>query len=281
MNSKILRAQKIEITEYFLYKKISRIVKDKKNKEIIDRIALQEKSHYEIWKEITKKSIKPSYFHVYFYYYLTRIFGLSFGLKFMERGESLAIKLYSDLKGEYPQLARMIKEEQEHEQKLLSLINSKTLDNVGSIILGLNDALVELTGALAGFTLALANTQIIAMVGLITGIAASFSMAASSYLAKKEDRSKNPITAGITTGISYLITVAILVAPFFVLQNAFIALGTTLLLAITIIFVFNFYTSISRGLPFKRKFAEMACISLGVAAINFGIGYMVKQYFKI
>lgn len=281
MNPKILRAQKIEITEYFLYKKISKIVKDKKNKEIIERIAAQEKSHYELWKEITKKNVRPSYFHINFYYYLTRIFGLSFGLKFMERGESLALKLYDELKGEHPQLAKMVKEEQEHEEKLLTLINSKTLDNVGSIILGLNDALVELTGALAGFTLALAETRTIAMVGLITGIAASFSMAAASYLASKEDRTKNPITAGITTGLSYIITVIILVFPFFVFHSQFIALATTLSLAIAIIFVFNFYTSISRGVSFKRKFGEMAIISLGLAAVNFGIGYLIKTYFGI
>lgn len=281
MNKKILKAQKIEITEYHLYKKIAKIVKDKRNREIIERMAAQEKSHYELWKEITKKTVRPSYFYINIYYYLTRLFGISFGLKLLERGESLAIKLYDELKGEHPELAKMVKEEQEHEEKLLSLINSRHLENVGSIILGLNDALVELTGALAGFTLALANTQIIAMVGLITGIAASFSMAASSYLAAKEDKHKKPLIAGISTGVSYIITVIILVAPYFLFTNPFIALGNTLILAILIIFIFNFYTSVARNISFKKKFTEMAIISLGTATINFGIGYAVKQYFYL
>jgi len=281
MNPKILQAQKNEITEYYLYKKISKTIKDKKNREIIERIAQQEKNHYEEWKEITKIEVQPSFLLVNIYYYFARIFGLSFGLKFMERGESLALKLYDELKNDYPGLAKMVKEEQEHEEKLLTMINSKTLDNVGSIILGLNDALVELTGALAGFTLALAETRIIAMVGLITGIAASLSMAASSYLAAKEDEKKNPITACFSTGFSYVLTVIVLITPYFIFTNPFWALATTLALVIFIIFIFNFYISIAKSTSFKRKFGEMAIISLSTAAINFGIGYLVKQYFEI
>jgi VIT1/CCC1 family predicted Fe2+/Mn2+ transporter len=282
MNSKILRAQKHEISEYYLYKKIAKSVKDKKIREIISLMAEQEKSHYEVWKTITKKSVRPSWLRVNFYYYLSRIFGLSFGLKFMERDEGLAIKLYSELKNDHPHLAKMIKEEQEHEQKLLSLINSKVLDNVSSIILGLNDALVELTGALAGFTFALAETKIIAMVGLITGVAAALSMAASSYLAAKEDQhKKSPVLAGLLTGSSYIVAVIILVSPFFFWHNPFYALATTLLFVLFIIFIFNFYIAISRGTSFKKKFAEMALISLGAALINFGIGYLVKIYFGV
>jgi VIT1/CCC1 family predicted Fe2+/Mn2+ transporter len=46
---------------------------------------------------------------------------------------------------------------------------------------------VELTGALSGLTLAFRNTRLIAMAGLITGIAASLSMAGSEYLATKSE----------------------------------------------------------------------------------------------
>jgi VIT1/CCC1 family predicted Fe2+/Mn2+ transporter len=282
MNSKILRAQRHEISEYYLYKKIAKSVKDKKTKEIISLMAEQEKSHYEVWKSITQKTVRPSWIRVNFFYYLARIFGLSFGLKFMERDEGLAIQLYNEMRNEHPQLAKMIKEEQEHEQKLLSLINSKVLDNVSSIILGLNDALVELTGALAGFTFALADTKIIAMVGLITGVAAAFSMAASSYLAAKEDaHKKNPLFAGLLTGSSYIVAVIILVCPFFLWANPFYALINTLAFVLFIIFIFNFYIAISRGTSFKKKFAEMALISVGAALINFGIGYLVKNYFGV
>ena len=50
---------------------------------------------------------------------------------------------------------------------------------MGSVVLGLNDELVEFTGALAGFTLALSDHRLIALTGSITGIAAALSMASS------------------------------------------------------------------------------------------------------
>ena len=66
----------------------------------------------------------------------------------------------------------------------------------GSIVLGLNDALVELTGALAGLTLALQDTKLIALTGSITGIAAALSMGASEYLStKSEDVDRSPVKA--------------------------------------------------------------------------------------
>ncbi|MBM3232434.1 rubrerythrin family protein, partial [Candidatus Pacearchaeota archaeon] len=41
----------------------------------------------------------------------------------------------------------------------------------GAVVLGLNDALVELSGALVGLSFALMETKTIATVGLITGFA--------------------------------------------------------------------------------------------------------------
>ena len=73
----------------------------------------------------------------------------------------------------------MYKSEQEHEAALIELIDEERLRYISSMVLGLNDALVELTGALAGFTFALGNTTTIAMAGFITGSAATLSMAAS------------------------------------------------------------------------------------------------------
>ena len=50
------------------------------------------------------------------------------------------------------------------------------LEYMGSVVLGLNDALVEFTGALAGFTLALSDSRLTALTGSITGIAAALSI---------------------------------------------------------------------------------------------------------
>jgi VIT1/CCC1 family predicted Fe2+/Mn2+ transporter len=153
---------------------------------------------------------------------------------------------------------------------------------VSSIVLGLNDALVELTGALAGLTLAFQNTRLVALTGLITGIAAALSMGGSEYLATKaEEGAKEPLKASLYTGVAYVIAVAILIMPFMTLSNIFAALGWTLANAILIILVFTYYTSVAKGYSFRRRFGEMAAISLGVAVISFFIGLAVRRFFGI
>jgi VIT1/CCC1 family predicted Fe2+/Mn2+ transporter len=150
------------------------------------------------------------------------------------------------------------------------------------VVLGLNDALVVLTGALAGLTLALQNVKLIALSGLITGIAASLSMAASEYLStRSEDTKKRPVRAAIYTGIAYIITVALLVLPYLIIQNYIVDLVIALTTAVIIIAVFNYYISVAKGESFRERFLEMAGLSLGVALFSFVIGYFIRQWLGI
>lgn len=152
---------------------------------------------------------------------------------------------------------------------------------MGSIVLGLNDALVELMGVLAGLTFGFQDAKLVAYSGLITGIAAAMSMAGSEYLSTKteHDRRIQPIRAALYTGIAYLCTVVALIFPYFVCNNIYIALGITIGIAILIIALFNFYSSVAQGHPFKKRFLEMVTISLGVALISFLVGILVKNLF--
>ena len=115
----------------------------------------------------------PGSLKVFFYFIVSKLLGLTFGLKLMERGEEGAQINYSAITEHVPEAQRILEDEKKHEDELLSLIDEERLNYVGSIVLGLNDALVELTGTLAGLTFALQNTKLIALAGLITGIAAS------------------------------------------------------------------------------------------------------------
>ncbi len=275
---KVLKFQKNEITEYIIYAKLGTQATGK-NSEILKKISQDELMHYNILKEITKIDVKPSGPKIFVYYLIARLLGLSFGLRFMEAGEKKVQESYMKIKNLSPKLKSVIKDEEEHEAKLLSMIESTELQYSGSIILGLNDALVELTGALAGLTFALNNTKIIAAVGMITGIAASLSMAASEYLSSKEEQKKSPLRASVYTGFAYIIAVILLIMPYLILNNPYLSLAVTLLIGILIIFVFNVYVSVARNTPFRNKFLKMVAISLSVAAINFVIGIIVKKFF--
>ncbi|MCF7923583.1 MAG: VIT1/CCC1 transporter family protein [Candidatus Izimaplasma sp.] len=274
---KIKGFQRAEITEYYVYQFIAKKEKNKDNKKILKSIADDELKHYQIWEEISKIKIKPDKIKILFYKIITFIFGYTFALQIMERGEESAIDVYSQL-DEYDDIIKKITlEEEEHEKKLLDLLDEERLNYVGSMVLGLNDALVELSGTLAGLTFAFQNTQLISLSGLITGVAASLSMAASGYLSSKADGKENALKSSIYTGSAYIITVILLVLPYLLITNPFIALGIMLGVVVFIVFFFNLYISIAKNLNFKKRFLQMAVISLGVAALSFVIGIGIEH----
>lgn len=274
--------QRVEITEYHIYKRLAKNIKDPENSKILDQIADDELRHYNDWKKYTQREIKPNMWNVWKYYLISRIFGYTFGIKLMEQGEEKAQENYAQLKGKIPDIDKWIHEEEIHEQKLIAMLDEERLRYAGSVVLGLNDALVELTGALAGLTLALQNVKLIALSGLITGIAASLSMAASEYLAtRSEDTEKHPVRAAIYTGIAYIITVALLVLPYLLFENYILDLLITLTIGVGIIAIFNYYISVAKDESFKKSFLEMAGLSLGVATFSFIIGYFIRQWLGV
>ncbi len=279
---KIMKAQRDEISEYNVYRSLSSIVKDEKQARVLQKIAKEELSHYEFFKGLSKKEVGPSRFKTNFYVFLARTMGLNFALKLMERGEDIAQDTYTKIRDISPKIEEVVNDESRHENELLDMINEERLKYMSSVVLGLNDALVELSGALVGFTLALQQTRIVGIVGLITGIAASMSMAASEYLSTRhEETDKDPLKASLYTGSAYLGTVVLLVFPYFISSNILFCLGLLLMDALLLIATFNYYISVAKGVSFRKRFLEMGGISLGIAAVNFIIGLVIRNVFKI
>lgn len=148
----------------------------------------------------------------------------------------------------------------------------------GAIVLGLNDALVELSGALVGLSFALVETQVIATVGLITGFAAAMSMAASEYLSAKEDHNKRPLKAATYTGIAYILAVIALVLPYFFFDNVYTATAVMFSIVVLTIAGYTKYDSKIHNESFKSKFFEMLAITLSVSVISFLFGTLVKNF---
>ncbi|MGV8150237.1 MAG: VIT1/CCC1 transporter family protein [Candidatus Woesearchaeota archaeon] len=276
----MLAAQKNEITEHIIYSRLAKKSRDVHNKKTLERLSSDELKHYEILKKHTKIDVSPKRFKIWFYSFLATIFGISFTIRLMEHGEEYAQKLYSQQKDK--DFKVLLVDEHRHEKDLIEILKDSRVEYAGSIVLGLNDALVELTGALAGLSLALANGKLIAVIGGITGFAAAMSMAASSYLSSKEEKNNKDAFKGATyTGVAYLITVTLLILPFIFINNVFISMVVMLCITILIIAVYTFYISTAKGTGFWPKFIEMALISLTVAAISFVIGWIVRRYIGV
>lgn len=282
LRQRLLAAQANEITEYNIYTRIAATLPREENRKILEQIAADELRHYNEWKLYTKQEVSPKWLLVWFYVLVARLFGFTFGVKLMEQGEESAQANYSEIAKSIPDAVRIHREEEEHEDRLLDMLDEERLRYAGSVVLGLNDALVELTGALAGLTLALQNVQLIALSGLITGIAASLSMAASEYLStRSEATDKHPVRAAVYTGIAYIITVTLLILPYLLLHNEYVCLAISLTTAVLIIAAFNYYISVAKGENFRRRFTEMAGLSLSVAGFSFVIGYFIRLWLGV
>lgn len=282
LRKRLLHAQQMEITEYRIYRRLAEVEKQEHNRGVLTRISDQEMQHYQLLKKYTGEDQAPDMIRYWWFSTVVLLFGLTFSIKLLERTEDTAQAMYSELSRETPELASLIPEEDAHERELIALIDEEWLRYVGALVLGLNDALVELTGTLAGLSFALQQTRLIAIAGLITGIAASLSMAASEYLSTASESGRlNPLKAALYTGATYFVTVILLVVPYFTFESYILSFAITLIFAILVILTFTFYISVAKGLPFKRRFAEMAGLSMGVALISFILGALIRIFLGI
>lgn len=279
----VRRMQRNEATESVIYRKIARFAKGEENKKTLLRLADEEAAHARIWEEYTGERAKPKRGKILYYTFLARVLGFTFAVKLMERGEEGAQDEYAALLEEVPESEAIRTQEEEHEAALLAMLDEERLKYVGSMVLGLNDALVELAGSLAGFTFALQNTRLVALSGLIVGISATFSMASSEFLAAKSEGRNDALKSCSYTGVAYLVAVVLLVLPYllFAPQMYIPALVCMLAVIVVIIASFTYYTSVAKDQVFFKRFAEMVCISLGVAVLSFGVGLLAKHFLGV
>ena len=279
----VKKMQQNELTESVIYEKIARFAKGEENKQTLLRLAREERAHYEIWKNYTGISMKPEKGKVFKFTMIARILGFTFAVKLMERGEGNAQEEYALLAQEVEESTHIRQQEEEHEHALLGMLDEERLQYVGSMVLGLNDALVELTGSLAGFTFAMQNTRLIALSGLIIGISATFSMASSEFLAARSEGRSDALKSCTYTGIAYLITVIALILPYLIFSNTQYLLALVCMLAVVVLIIagFTYYTSVAQDQPFKSRFWEMALISIGVAVVSFFVGVLAKRFLGV
>lgn len=279
----IKRMQQNELTESVIYEKIAAFAKGEENRETLLRLAREEKAHYEIWKKYTGLDMVPEKGKVRKYTLIARILGFTFAVKLMEKGEENAQSEYKILADEVPESIGIRQQEEEHEHALLDMLDEETLRYVGSMVLGLNDALVELTGSLAGFAFALQNTRLIALSGLIVGISATFSMASSEFLAARSEGRTDALKSCTYTGIAYLLTVVALIAPYLIFPATQFIPALICMLAVVVLIIagFTYYTSVAQDEPFKSRFTEMALISITVAVLSFVVGILAKKFLGV
>ena len=108
-------------------------------------------------------------------------------------------------------------------------------------------------------------------------------MGASEYLSTKAEgiEFQRAFKSALYTWTAYLFTVIALMLPDLLVSNYYVSLILTLVIGILIILVFNFYVATSKDIDFWSRFLALAALSLGVAAISFGIGVLVWTFLGV
>jgi VIT1/CCC1 family predicted Fe2+/Mn2+ transporter len=286
MLRQILSVQGEAITMGEIYKRIASTIDDPHNRYVLLGIAGEELEHYNFWKKYTACDVFPDRFKIFVSSLLLRVLGYTFTLKFLASRHTRGIS--KEVIEAIPDSDTILRKDEAHKKQIIALtdlLDEERFHYVGAIVLGMNDAIVEFVGTLAGLTFALQNSKLIAITCIVAGISASLSMAASEYLSLKSEEGPDirlkPPKAAMYTGISYLMTVALLLLPFIVINSPYIALPFMLATALIIIIGFTFYLSVAKSLNFKKRFTEMAILSLGIAILSFIIGLVARLVLNV
>ena len=272
-----------EYRDYITYRELAKTETVPEFKRILEALVEHEIEDYRFWLPYCeKKEHHVSGFEIRCLKAMRKVFGLTFTAKFLEGNERDAVRNYTAFlkDADEPMKARIediLRHEKLHEKELIGQIREERVSFLSSIVLGVNDGLIELTGVLVGFAFALRSHMVVALLGTVTGIAASLSMAASAYMQARHEEGKEPKKAGLYTGGAYLFVVAVLVLPHFLISNVYLAVGVMFCLIVLLILGLSFYSAVLFERDFKDQAGEMLMFSLGVAGVTFLLGSFVRS----
>jgi vacuolar iron transporter family protein len=277
-----------EYTDHLVYKRLaeSARTRDPKLKEILTKLSNAEYKHYEFWKKYSEKKISPSSFTIYITLLLRFIFGITFATKYLEKHEGDVIRRYKSVSQMIPEADRqafdeMVTDEEEHENTFLTETEGKYAKYMSFVVLGLADAIVEISGIHAGSLGIYTRTELAGLAGVVAGAAASIAMASAAFAQAKQGFQGSASTSATFTGVSYFISAIVLATPYFVTKVMSLALGTSITLALIIIAIITYYNSVLSRARFLRDFSELAGITLGASGALFVFGLVVRSILGI
>jgi vacuolar iron transporter family protein len=281
---------KNELTEHLVYGRLARMERNPENRAALEKLSAQEKTHYEFWKslllEAEAKKIGPRHYTVWGISFLRAVFGVTFVTKFLELHEKNAAEKYENMMSAVPESHRVrfreiIEDEKSHERTFIDQLKEKRVDYTGFIVLGLADAIVEITGVHAGFLGVTGSTLIAGIAGVIVGFSAAISMGSAGYLQAKQDPGKSAIFSGFLTWASYFCSVILLALPYFLIRTMIIAFVISTSVGILLVAMFTFYGAIVFDRKFLREFSETVGLMLATALLTFLLGTVVGSVFHI
>ncbi len=284
---------KDEYGDYIIYQALAKSHRNRRRPQrqrladIFQKLSETEYRHYQFWKKYSPNSeAHVSKLKLYGIILLEKILGATFAVKFLERHEKATIKEYENITKYIPpddksEFEEMLKDEKEHETSLAKQVQSGFVIYMSFVVLGLADAIVEISGIHAGSLGVYSSTELTGLAGIIAGAAASMAMASAAYAQAKQGFQGSPGFSALMTGVSYFVSAILLASPYFLTKHAILAMSVSLSIAVVILAFTNFYNSIITSANFLRDFLELAGIMFGATIILFIFGQVIRHAFGI
>ena len=277
-----------EYTDSTLYLRLSKTVNsDSPFAAILQQLSATEHKHYEFWSRyVPGESPRLDRFKLFWILFLRRVLGLTFASRYLDRHEASVVKEYQAIAGMIPEGDRsafdeMVADEKEHENEFAQKVESNAIRYISFVVLGLADALVEISGIHAG-SLGLYNkTELAGLAGVVAGAAASMAMASAAFAQAKQGFSGSARLSAIYTGVSYFVSAVFLATPYFLTANMVYALSASLMLAVIMLALTTYYSTVIANKPFTRDFLEILAILLGATVALYIFGSLVGETLKL
>lgn len=270
-----------------VYLALAKREKNPEFKAALKQLGDGEQKHFEFWKQYAPNiTVKLNRLRLYFIILLRATLGLTFTMKFLERHEDKLHERYREIAKrirpeDMARFEEMVQEEEKIEESLMGEIHENRVKYMSFIVLGLADAVVEISGIHAGSLGIYRKTEVAGLAGVIAGMAASVAMASAAYAQAKQGFAGSAKWSAVYTGVSYMFTAIFLALPYFLTRNMVIALGISLVVGVILVALMTYYDTVISAKPFTRQFGEIAGIILAASLALYIAGTLINQFLGI
>lgn len=291
-----------ELFDLALYREFAKIAEGDTKKILQELIPIEEK-HFAFWQEILgeKKCVLSWNRRIWLWFLKTLgCFGGDFVLQLiLEATEVYGIKKHLTLWKIYKgtpfgeKIHEILEDEFRHEDAVVSKLAGKSIkpERIRNIFLGLNDGLVEITGAVSGFFAAFQDPETVLIAGVTVAFAGSLSMGAGVYVAVSSEEEvrgierekkrflrgeesvdgQNSFLSGILVGASYFLGALVPVLPLVLgAGNIWFSVGAALCTSLLVSFVL----ALLSGMNIRRRIA----INISLVLLAMGVTYLVGTF---
>ena len=188
-----------------IYEYLASIERNEEMSKKLRGLANIERRHAEFWRSylqrrgIKVRDVKIGVWKKFIIKFLRKILGLSFLVSLFEMGESSTIYTYYEFyeggelnEEEKKMLSLIILDELEHEKIFYREKKVLHVENIRDMVLGMNDGLVEILGAVTGLSAVYTHRPLlVGLSGLIVGVAGALSMGIGTYVSVRSQRQVN------------------------------------------------------------------------------------------